>query len=307
MRALDLFSGIGGFALAGEWVGIRTVAFCEIDPYCRRILSRHWPDVPIYEDIRELTRERMEQDGVMQDGAIDIVWGGFPCQPFSVAGKRRGKMDDRNLWPEMARIVSEVRPDWVVGENVVGITNLALDDILFDLESLNYTCRTFIIPACAVGAPHRRDRVFIVAYSSRQLPHGSGEAGRGRTESPNGGQNVADTIHSGIQRRSEIRNSQGERSRDHQHPERRSESHSRENSAAQSGMGGGIARLSDWLDRTRWPAAFGEEQYDWEPPRVAGGKKNRVARLKALGNAVVPHQVAPILMAIKEIHDGMME
>ncbi|OJF18309.1 MAG: hypothetical protein A6D91_12515, partial [Bacillaceae bacterium G1] len=212
MRALDLFSGIGGFALAAEWAGIKTVAFCEIDPYCQRVLRRHWPEVPIYDDIRTLTKQRLIDDGVIGDG-IDIVVGGFPCQPFSVAGKRRGKADDRNLWPEMARIVSELRPAWVVGENVTGIVRLALDDVLSDLEGLGYACRTFVIPACAVGAPHRRDRVFIVAYSSRQLPHGSGEAGRGRTESPNGGQNVADTIHSGIQRRSEIRNSQGERSR----------------------------------------------------------------------------------------------
>lgn len=273
MRMLDLFSGIGGFSLAAEWAGIETVAFCEIDPYCRQILSRHWPEIPIYGDIRELTKKRLEQDGVLDNGAIDIICGGFPCQPFSIAGKRKGKADDRYLWPEMFRLIRELRPTWVVGENVAGIVGLALDDILSDLESEGYTVRAFLIPACSVGAPHKRERVFIVAHA----------------------------FHSGVQRRAEIRDVEGQRAEQNQHPERRGELYSRETGTAQSGVGGDFDGFSGWMDGTRWPAAFGEEQHDWEPPRVASGVKNRVPRLKALGNAVVPQQVYPILRAIRTI------
>lgn len=301
MRALDLFSGIGGIALAAEWAGIETAAFCEIDPYCRRVLSRHWPGVPIYEDVRELTRERLERDGVMDNGAIDLICGGFPCQPFSIAGKRRGAVDDRHLWPEMARIISEIRPTWVVGENVVGIIKLALDDVLFDLESLGYACRTFVIPACAVGAPHRRERVFIVAHASRQLPHGGGDARRRRAESPDGGQDVADTSGTGREERhfATVTEKPGHNPG--------SGDQNRRKWPAQSGLGRDADGFPNWLDRTRWPAAFGEPQHDWEPPRVAVGVKNRVPRLKALGNAVVPQQVYPILRAIKEAHGRRQE
>jgi len=103
VRALDLFSGIGGIALAAHWAGIETAAFCEIEPYCQKVLRRHWPDVPIYDDVRTITKEQLERDGVMDNGAIDLICGGYPCQPFSTAGKRRGKADDRHLWPEMFR------------------------------------------------------------------------------------------------------------------------------------------------------------------------------------------------------------
>ena len=157
MKHLDLFSGIGGFALAARWVGWETVGFCEIDPYCQQVLRKHWPDVPIYDDVRELTGETV--------GHVDIITGGYPCQPFSVAGKRRGEADDRHLWPEFARLIRELRPRWVVGENVAGHINMGLDDVLSDLEGLGYTWEAFVIPACAVNAPHRRDRVWFVADS----------------------------------------------------------------------------------------------------------------------------------------------
>lgn len=363
MRALDLFSGIGGIALAAEWAGIETAAFCEIEPYCRRVLSRHWPGVPIYEDVRELTRERLERDGVMDNGAIDLICGGYPCQPFSVAGKRRGAEDDRHLWPEMFRLVRALRPAWVLGENVAGHVHLGLDDVLADLESEGYTCRAFVLPAAAVGAPHRRERVFIVAHAdgfgwddgcnyreerqirsepertvlqsgsrrqspkrrcgacengisnrnesmahtSRQLPHGSGGAWRGRAEPADGGEDVADAYRSGLQRWPEVQDIKSQRKERDQRFERRRELHSWENSTTQSRMGRGVNGFSARLDGTRWPAAFGEEQHDWEPPRVAVGVKNRVPRLKALGNAVVPQQVYPILRAIKEAHERRRE
>ena len=147
MRVLDLFSGIGGFSLGLESAGMETVAFCEQDKFCQKVLAHHWPDLPIHSDITEL-------NGYEYRGAVELICGGFPCQPFSVAGKRRGKEDDRALWPEMLRVIREVAPRWVIGENVSGIIAMELDQVLFDLESEGYTCWTFVIPACAVDAHH---------------------------------------------------------------------------------------------------------------------------------------------------------
>ncbi len=126
MKVLDLFSGIGGFSLGLERAGMETVAFCEIEEYPRKILAKHWPDVPIYDDVRELNYERLKSDG---NTDIDVLCGGFPCQPFSVAGKQRGKEDDRHLWPEMFRLLQETRPTWLIGENVAGFITMALDDV----------------------------------------------------------------------------------------------------------------------------------------------------------------------------------
>ncbi len=156
MNVLDLFSGIGGFSLGLERAGMRTVAFCEQDKYCQRVLAKHWPDVPIYDDVRELTGDDIPEP-------IDLICGGFPCQPWSVAGKRRGTDDDRDLWPEMRRVITEVRPTWVVGENVAGLVSMGLDRVLVDLADAGYASQTFDIPAVAVDAPHRRHRLWIVA------------------------------------------------------------------------------------------------------------------------------------------------
>lgn len=164
MNHLSLFSGIGGLDLAAEWAGIETIGQCEWVEYPYKILCKHWPDVPKWRDICTLTKDDFyEKTGL---STVDIISGGFPCQPFSVAGKRRGKKDDRYLWPEMLRIISELRPDWVVGENVAGIVSMELDTVLSDLEAEGYSTRTFIIPACGVNAPHRRYRCAIVANSN---------------------------------------------------------------------------------------------------------------------------------------------
>jgi DNA (cytosine-5)-methyltransferase 1 len=153
---LDLFSGIGGFAIAAKRAGFQTIGFSEIEQYACKILKKHWPDVQNYGDIRNVRNVRAY-----------LVTGGFPCQPFSYSGKRRGKEDDRHLWPEMLRVISESRPRWVLGENVPGIINLELDNLLSDLEAINYSAWPIVIPACALDARHRRDRVWIVAHDMR--------------------------------------------------------------------------------------------------------------------------------------------
>jgi len=154
---LDLFSGIGGFALAARWAGINTISFCEIDPFCQKVLAKNFPGVPIYEDIRELWEH-----------SVNLITGGFPCQPFSHAGKKRGKNDNRYLWDEFYRIIRISHPDWVIAENVTGIVGMELDNILDDLAREGYDSQTFIIPACAANAPHRRDRIWIIANAMRK-------------------------------------------------------------------------------------------------------------------------------------------
>ena len=135
-------------------------AMCEIDPFCRKVLREHWPKVPLFGDVREVSGAYV--------GAIDVIYGGYPCQPFSSAGSRRGEKDPRYLWPHFMRLVGELRPTWVIGENVAGHISLGLDAVLHDLESAAYTARTFCIPAGAVGAPHRRYRVFVVAHDDHK-------------------------------------------------------------------------------------------------------------------------------------------
>ncbi len=157
LTVLDLFSGIGGFSLGLERTGgFKTIGFVEIDPYCRAVLKKHWPEARLHPDIK-----------TFQGSPTDVVTGGFPCQPFSKAGKRLGQADDRALWAEMFRIVRLHSPTWVIGENVDGIVSMGLDEVLSDLDRAGYSCRAFVIPACAVGADHQRNRVWIVAHADR--------------------------------------------------------------------------------------------------------------------------------------------
>lgn len=282
LRVLDLFSGIGGFSLGLERTGeFETAAFCEYAEWPRKVLAKHWPNVPIFEDVRTLK-------GTDIDGPIDVVVGGYPCQPFSTAGRRKGQEDDRHLWPEFNRLVAELRPTWVIGENVAGHISMGLDDVLSDLERQNYACRTFVIPACATDAPHRRDRVWTVAHapqlqrdggrehsepSERQIPQ-SGKRG--------GSQHVADAQRSGQSGQREHEQpsdcpAQGEGQANHVEPERQPRKW-----RIEPGMGGMANGLPTGMDGPcRWPD---------EPdiPRVAKGVKDRANRLKALGNAVVP-------------------
>jgi DNA (cytosine-5)-methyltransferase 1 len=191
LRMLDLFSGIGGFSYAGEKLvgGYETVAFCEYDKHAQKVLRKHWPDTEIIDDVRELAN-----DAERFRGSVDIICGGYPCQPFSLAGVRRGDKDDRHLWPEMLRIIQAVRPTWVIGENVAGHISMGLDEVLSDLEAEGYQARTFVIPAVAADAYHRRDRCWIVGYS--ELNGSSAAAVRGEPQEDGGrsskGQGIAE-------------------------------------------------------------------------------------------------------------------
>ena len=169
LKILDLFSGLGGFSLGLERTGnFETIAFCDNDKYSNLVLQKHWKGVKIYNDVKEITKEKLESDGVELP---DIITGGFPCQPFSVAGKQKGTSDDRHLWPEMFRIIQELKPRWVIGENVKGLVNLqdgmVFETVCTDLEGEGYEVRAFNIPAAGVGAPHRRERIWIVAHAKR--------------------------------------------------------------------------------------------------------------------------------------------
>jgi len=169
LKILDLFSGLGGFSLGLERTGnFETIAFCDNDKYSNLVLQKHWKGVKIYNDVKEITKEKLKSDGVELP---DIITGGFPCQPFSVAGKQKGTSDDRHLWPEMFRIIQELKPRWVIGENVKGLVNLqdgmVFETVCTDLEGEGYEVRAFNIPAAGVGAPHRRERIWIVAHAKR--------------------------------------------------------------------------------------------------------------------------------------------
>jgi DNA (cytosine-5)-methyltransferase 1 len=166
LRVLDLFSGIGGFSLGLERAGMKTVAFCEIDPFCRKILKKHWPDVPCYDDISVLTARTLRRDGIV----VDVICGGFPCQGVSSAGLRKGLQDERSgLWSEYARLIGEIRPRFVIVENVDDLLHRGVDTVLGDLVEIGYDAEWHCIPAAALGADHIRDRIWIIAY-----PDGTG-------------------------------------------------------------------------------------------------------------------------------------
>lgn len=265
MKGLSLFSGIGGLDLAFEWAGGTVEAMCEIDPYCRKVLQKHWPDIPLFEDVRRLKAEDV--------GTVDVVYGGFPCQPFSVAGKQKGRDDDRYLWPEFSRLVGELKPRWVVGENVPGILHIAADDVCADLERQGYSVGIFDFEAAAVGAPHRRERFFFVAHAGRGMCQRSAVPGAFRGEHETGA--AFDTERPGG---SPVSNTDSAGREKPQHPVP------------------APAKYSTANDLCGWGAEPGVG-------RMANGIPHRVDRLRALGNAVVPQQAYPIFRAIMEQED----
>jgi len=273
----SLFTGIGGLDLGLERAGMEIRWMVEINPFCQKVLAKHWPNVTRYEDVKECGKHNLE--------TVDLICGGFPCQPHSTAGKRRGAADDRNLWPEYLRIVTELRPTWILGENVPGIISTMLDTVLSDLENEGYETLPLVVPACAFDAPHVRRRVWILAHSTSKR---NGEESRSMAESKReawdsppeefscGGQtapaNVADTTGNGCRRHEPVNGRPAQKDR--------------ETSS--------LWTASVEMDKTsRSIRDEGPARWQTEPlvGRVADGVPNRVDRLRALGNAVVP-QVA---------------
>lgn len=356
----SLFSGIGGLDLGLERAGWTCKWQVEIDPYCRQVLDRHWPSIPKYGDIRELTGNELDR--------VDLLAGGFPCQDLSLAGKGAGLAGERSgLWFEYLRLICTLRPRWVFVENVPGLFVRGIDTVLGGLAEAGYDATWFCLQAADVGAPHRRERVIILAYaavnrwgeigtrepatSSQNVANAQrtewregitkgfgGSLGGGtrclqtrREEGPGGseqcGENVADPEISGQRPRLCPGKSQGNRggrpvdgsSEDVANPEskqagrilqREVKTHlspmrhgpgKTETWSIKSSLGGMPDGISGGLDGYRWPAGPDQEQYPWEPPRVARGVKNRVPRLKGLGNAVVPAVAELIGMVIKEV------
>ena len=270
MTHLDLFSGIGGFALAANRCGYETVAFVERDEFCKRVLRKHWPTVPIFDDIRDF-------DGTQFKG-VRLLTGGFPCQPYSNAGLKLGAGDDRATWAEMLRVIEESRPSFVLGENVAGIVNMELDDVLASLEGAKYATQSFVIPALAVDARHRRDRVWILGADAMADPNdpmrerkhasqGDGESGNTNeigNDIAGDGKALADpTSQRGCSRLTE-----------------------RED-AADVGQPSSVAGFWQWNS-------------DADVCRTSHGLRNRAHRLRGLGNAIVSQVAEEIIRAIPQ-------
>ena len=326
LRHLDLFSGIGGFSLGLEATGgFETVAFCDIEEYPRKVLEKHWPRVKQYTDIKELTYDKLKSDGIISDNKkIDIITGGYPCQPFSVAGRKKGEEDPRHLWPEYFRLVQELRPDWIIGENVSGHIKLGLDTVLENLESEGYATRTFSISASSVGANHQRERIFIVANSMEhsECDGLTGPKKRGGSEEtvseeskgenntlnvegtsgiPTTSTNVANTNREGSQ--GSGMETDMEEETFHQSPRRSGQGREQEGILSdaerigQQGQGKHVRPGSTEKDcegETDWLVDESEGTQGWwdiEPDvgRVAHGIPKRVDRLKCLGNSLIPH------------------
>jgi len=170
MNHISLFSGIGGFELASEWIGWNNIASCEINPFGNKILQYYWPNALHHDDVHTFTKQLLDEKIKDWNTKDVVLTGGFPCQPYSQAGKRKGKEDERHLWPEMLRVIQEIQPRWIVGENVRGLVNwnggLVFDEVQTDLENNGYEVQPFLLPACGKNAPHRRDRIWFVAKNT---------------------------------------------------------------------------------------------------------------------------------------------
>jgi len=335
LRHVDLCSGIGGFVLGFQWANLsRPIMFCDIEPWSRQILSKHWPDVPIATDVKELAND---PDGLIPD--CDILTAGYPCQPFSQAGQRRGSEDDRHIWPYIFSIVQRKRPSWCIFENVFGHVSMGLDEVLSDLEGESYAARPFVVPACAVDAPHRRDRLWIICRNVGNTKHdgsstatikGSiGEASKHNTQ----GQNKT----SQSKRASEPRDSgsvgESARATDVANTKSlfsnvgREHTEQSERQVSKLGERGGKVNVADTNGKSgetqHQRCVLGEQNSKgaargytngsvqegrfWLPEprvgRVAHGVRDRIHRLKGLGNAIVPQIAMRIGQTIKQIEE----
>ena len=285
MRHGSLFSGIGGFDLAASWMGWSNVFQVEIDPFCQKVLQKNFPNTKRYGDIKTF-------DGTKFRGTVDIVTGGFPCQPFSTAGKRKGKEDDRYLWPEMLRVIREVQPTFIVGENVYGLVNwskgMVFEQVQIDLESEGYEIAPVILPACGVNAPHKRERIWFIAYSihkrTRQQSRGVGEQGKLLCSEK---WEKDKFINKSISESGPFTNTNGQGLPlwiQGGKPSNEGQNESHEGS-----------KSSRTHSKEYW------REFPTQSPvcRRDDGVSNRVDRIKALGNAVVPQVVYQIFKAIE--------
>ncbi len=293
MKHIDLFSGIGGFSYAVDQIFHEQKnqhTFIEIDPYCQQVLKKHWPDAEIIGDIRSFANTRSKKQRGVSGGTRKkispsrigdkpfLLTGGFPCQPFSQAGRRKGTSDDRHLWPEMLRVIRNTKPEWIIAENVRGLITIdegmVFEQVCLDLESEGYAVQPFIIPAVALNAPHRRDRIWFVANTKHKRTRDAFVRGNEKGSSvgiAGSNKNASDSGNAGLER------------------------------GRKTG-----ARHGRFADRTG-----GKERSDWDKNwlkvatrlcRVDDGIPkgvDRAKRLKALGNAIVPQVAMKILEAIK--------
>lgn len=285
MTHASLFTGIGGFDLAAEWCGFENIFQVEIDKFCLKLLNKRFPNAQKFKDIKEF-------DGRPFRGRVDIISGGFPCQPFSVAGKRKGKTDDRYLWPEMLRVIQEIKPRWVVGENVAGFIEMGLEQSWIDLENEGYEVQPIIIPACAVNAPHRRDRVWIIGCNA--------ECGAfNRQSRRRAGEGFADG-HTQFKSNLEYSTNNAAINKlfDSHSNSEHSEKHKRGNKLRQA-RGEGASR------RGVYEPGWKENWFEVATRlcRVDDGVSDRVHRLRGLGNAIVPQVAVEIFQAIKNIEE----
>ena len=327
---LDLFSGIGGFALAARWSGFETVQFVEIEPYAQKVLAKNFPGVPIHDDIKTFSANEFY--------GVGLLTGGYPCQPFSQAGKRRGKEDDRHLWPEMFRVIQECRPTWVLAENVSGHIKLGVEEVLTDLESAGYQSQVFHIGAVAKDAPHRRMRLWIVAWntnSDNQIQiesfcRGENTESSGVCKGTSDSGDVAYSKSKGSRRAGKSRISKSEQSGVDNYKEG-DRSEIRSNSTGCSEQNAEDVTYSDskrgclretnredaedvgepsrceehWgrITQPRLGGTLSDGVSLWmdEPdiPRVGVGIPDRAKRLKAIGNAIVPAVAYEIMRLMK--------
>lgn len=282
MRHGSLFTGIGGFDLAAEWMAWINIFQVEKDKYCQKVLTKHFPTTKLYEEIKEF-------DAKQYRGAIDIITGGFPCQPFSTAGKRKGKTDERYLWPEMLGVIRTIRPRWVVAENVSGIVSwnngLVFEQVQTDMEVEGYEVQPFVIPACAVNAPHRRDRVWFIAHSYSGY---GGSIDR-----------IIQSQTNQIKRPSRFK----DRERLRSEPSNVSKDEFVTNARSQRQQKCNTTTITD--EQGYPPRPFIKSWSDWptESPICGGndGLPYRLDRIKALGNAILPQIAYKIFRAIETV------
>ena len=295
MTHASLFSGIGGFELAAQWMGWTNLFNCELEEFPRRVLKHHFPKTKQYGDIKEL-------DATDYTGRVDILTGGFPCQPYSVAGKRKGKEDDRHLWPEMLRVIRECAPRYVVGENVRGLVGwnggMVFEEVCSDLETEGYSVLPFLLPACGVGAPHRRDRIWFIAHadSIRQLQRRQNERGKKgerRTPSKRGANRLnAEDRHTNNPQHAANAIS-------NQRPKRGCDTNRSEATEGYADLCN--ARSKTWEDFPSVAPLCGGD--DGLPKELDGitFSKWRKESIKAYGNAIVPQVALQIFKAIATI------